>query len=145
MDQRFLFGGTIGYRDSIQEYLFRQFNVFRLHAILHDATGAVGAQSGKGAECCYMTVRGLNSCLFGYLTGRLFFPQVELIPLSILLMSIFESLCLALYKVLSLQIKTISQSWDFFWESSKIHFSFSKKVQNHTENVLLYKSVHGIV
>ena len=48
MDQKFKFGGTIGYGDSYLEFLFRRFKVFRLHEILDDAAGAVRAHSGKG-------------------------------------------------------------------------------------------------
>ena len=40
LDQNFRFGGTIGYGDSYLDFLFHQFKVFRLHAILHDAAGA---------------------------------------------------------------------------------------------------------
>ena len=47
MDQKFKFGGTIGYGDSYLEFLFRDLKVFRLLAILHDAAGAVRAHSGK--------------------------------------------------------------------------------------------------
>ena len=35
MDQKFKVGGIIGYGDSILEFSFRHFKVFRLHAILH--------------------------------------------------------------------------------------------------------------
>ena len=52
VDQNFKFGGTIGYGDSYLEFLFRHFKIFRLHAILHDAAGAVGARSGKGPGYC---------------------------------------------------------------------------------------------
>ena len=48
MDQKFKFGGTIGYGDSYLEFLIHLFKVFRLHAILRDAAGAVRANSGKG-------------------------------------------------------------------------------------------------
>ena len=41
MDQKYIFGGTIGYGNSYLELLFRHFKIFRLHAILHDAAGAV--------------------------------------------------------------------------------------------------------
>ena len=46
MDQKFKYGGSFCYGDSNLEFLFRQFKVFRLHAILHDAVGAVRAHSG---------------------------------------------------------------------------------------------------
>ena len=69
MDQQFKVGGTFGYRDSHLEFLFRHFKEIRLHAILHDASGAVRAHSDKGPGYCYMIGRGLNSCLFGHVTG----------------------------------------------------------------------------
>ena len=37
MDQKFKFGGTIGYGDSYLDSVFRNCKVFTLHAILHDA------------------------------------------------------------------------------------------------------------
>ena len=82
-DQTFKFGGTTGYGDSYLEFLFRHFKVFRLHAILHDAAGAVRAHSGKGPGYCYMIGRGLNSCLLGHVTGQLFCLYVELFLPSI--------------------------------------------------------------
>ena len=38
MDQKLEPGGTIGFGDSYLVFLFRHLKVFRLHAILHDAT-----------------------------------------------------------------------------------------------------------
>ena len=72
MDRNFLHGGKFGYGDSYLEFLFRHFKVFRLHAILHDAAGAVRAHSGKGLGYCYIIGRGPNSCLLGHVTGLLF-------------------------------------------------------------------------
>ena len=54
MDQKLEIGGTIGYGDSYLEFLFRLFKVFRLHAILLEAAGAVRAHSGKGPGYYYM-------------------------------------------------------------------------------------------
>ena len=48
MDQKFKFGGLIGYGKSYLDSVFRYSKVFRLHAILHDAAGAVRSHSGKG-------------------------------------------------------------------------------------------------
>ena len=48
MDKKFKFGGTLGHGDSYLEFLFRHFKIFRLHAILHDAAGAVRSHNGKG-------------------------------------------------------------------------------------------------
>ena len=41
MDRKFKFGGLIGYGNSYLDSVFRYSKVFRLHAILHDAAGAV--------------------------------------------------------------------------------------------------------
>ena len=47
MDQKFKFSGLIGYGSSYLHSVFRCSKVFRLHAILHDAAGAVRSHSGK--------------------------------------------------------------------------------------------------
>ena len=83
MDQKFKFGGTIGYGDSYLEFLFRHFKVFRLHTILHDAAGAVRTHSGKGLGYCYMNGQGPNSCLLGHVTGLLFCLYVKIFQPSI--------------------------------------------------------------
>ena len=96
MDQKYNFGGPIGYGNWYLEFLFRHFKIFRLHAILHDGAGAVRSHSGEGPGYCYedlvivswllspnycykdcyeVTVvieRGPNSCLLGHVTGLLF-------------------------------------------------------------------------
>ena len=64
MDQKYKFGGAIGYGNSYLELLFRHFKNFRLHAILHDAAGAVRAHSGKGPGYCHMIGgRPIHVCL----------------------------------------------------------------------------------
>ena len=68
MDQKFKFGGTIGYGDSYLDSVFLYSKVIRLHAILHEAAGAVRAHSDKGPGYCYMIGRGPNSCLLGHVT-----------------------------------------------------------------------------
>ena len=83
MDQKFKFGGNIGYGDSYLEFLFRHLKVITLHAILHDAAGAVLAHSFRGPGYCYMVGRGPNSCLLGYVTGLLFCLYVKLLLHSI--------------------------------------------------------------
>ena len=60
MEQKFKFGGLIGYGNSHLDSVFRYSKVFRLHAILHDTAGAVRAHSGKSCYCC-MIGRGPNS------------------------------------------------------------------------------------
>ena len=72
MYQKFLHGGKIGYGDSYLDSVFRFSKVFRLHAILHDAAGAVRLQNGKGPGYCYMIGRGPNFCLLDHVTGLIF-------------------------------------------------------------------------
>ena len=93
MDQKFKFGGTIGYGDSYLEFLFRLFNVFRLHTTLHDAAGAARAHSKKGPGYCCMVGRGPNSCSLGHVTGLLICLYVKSLypPFSSLLT--FEAVC----------------------------------------------------
>ena len=80
MDQKLKIDGTIGYGDPYLEFLIRHFKVFRLHATLHDAAGAVRAHSGKGPGNCYMIGRGANSSLLGHVTGLLFWLYANLFP-----------------------------------------------------------------
>ena len=54
-NQKLKLGGAIGYWDSYLEFFFRHFKVSRIHAILHDAAGAVRAHSDKGLGYCYMS------------------------------------------------------------------------------------------
>ena len=63
MNQKFPFGGLIGYGNSYLDYVFRYSKVFRLHALLHIAAGAVRSHSGKRPGYCYMIGGGPNSCL----------------------------------------------------------------------------------
>ena len=72
MDQKFTLGGLIGYGKSCLDSVFRYSKVFRLHAKLHDAAGAVQSHTGKGPGYCYVIGRGLKSCLLGHVTGILF-------------------------------------------------------------------------
>ena len=86
MNQKIKFGGLIGYANSYLDSVFRYSKVFRLHAILHDAAGAVRSHSGKGPGYCYMIGRGPTSCLLGHVTGLFFCLYVKLF-----LPSIFKS------------------------------------------------------
>ena len=83
MNQKFKFSGLTGYGKFYLDSRFRYSKVFRLHAILNDAAGAVRAHSGKGPGYCYMIGRGPNSCLLGHVTGLLFCLYVKLFLPSI--------------------------------------------------------------
>ena len=60
MDQKSNFRGSIVYGDSYLEFLFPDFKVFGLQAKLHDAAGAVRADSFEGPGFCNMVGRGPN-------------------------------------------------------------------------------------
>ena len=77
MDQKYKIGGNIGYGNSCLDFVFRYSKVIRVHAILHDAAGAVRSHSGKGPGYCYTIGRGPNSCLLGHVTGLLFCLYVK--------------------------------------------------------------------
>ena len=83
MNQKLKFGGKICYGDSYFDSVFRYSKVFRLHAILHDAAGAVRLQTGKAPGYCYMIGRGPNCCLLGHVTGLLFCLYVKIFLPSI--------------------------------------------------------------
>ena len=83
MDQNFKFSGLIGYGNSCLDSVFCFSKKLRLHAILHNAAGAVRAQSGKGPSYCYMLGRGPTSCLLGHVTVLLFCLYVKLFLPSI--------------------------------------------------------------
>ena len=69
MDQNFPFGGVIGRGNSC----IRCFNskIFRLHAILHDATGSVKSTTHKGPGYCCILPRFPSSCFLGHMIGLL--------------------------------------------------------------------------
>ena len=83
MDEKYKYGGAIGYRNSYMELIFRHFKVFGLHAILHDAAGAVRAHSGNRHGYCYMIGRGPKACLLSHVTGLLFCLYIKIFQPSI--------------------------------------------------------------
>ena len=83
LDRKFKIGGLIVYGNSYLDSVFRYSKVFRQHAILHVAAGAVRAQSGKGPGYCYMVGRGPISCLVAHVTRMLFCLYVKLLLPSI--------------------------------------------------------------
>ena len=76
LNQEFLFGGLICYGDSHLDNIFRFSKVFRLHALLHDAAGAVYLHNGKGPGYCYMIGRGHVTGLLYCFYLKLFVPSV---------------------------------------------------------------------
>ena len=82
-DQKFLHGGKIDYGHSYLDSVFRYSKVFRLHAIIHDAAGAVRLQTAKGPDFCYLVARGPKCCLLGHVNGQLFCLYVKIFLPSI--------------------------------------------------------------
>ena len=78
MEQNFKIGGFIDYENSYLDSVFRYSKVFRLHAILHEAAGAVRSHSGKRPGYCHIIGRGPNFCLLGHVTGLFFCLYVKL-------------------------------------------------------------------
>ena len=78
MDRKFIFDRLIGYGNSCLDSIFRNSKVIRLHAILHDAAGAVRSYTGKGPGYCCMIGRGPNSCWLGHVTGQFFRLYVKI-------------------------------------------------------------------
>ena len=76
-------GGLIGYGNSNLDTLLRFSKVFRLHAILHDAAGAVYAENGSGPGYCYVIGRGPSSCFLGHITGLFYCLYLKIFVPSI--------------------------------------------------------------
>ena len=83
MDQKFPFSGLIGYGNPYLDSILCYSKVFRLHAKLNDAGGAVQSHTGKGLRYCYMIGQGAKSCLLGHVTGLLFCLYVKIFVPSI--------------------------------------------------------------
>ena len=82
IDQNFLFGWIIVYRNSYLDSILCYSKVFWLHAILHDAAGAVRSHTGKVPGYCYMIWQSPNSRLLGHVTGLFFCLNVNIFPPS---------------------------------------------------------------
>ena len=93
MDQKFIFGGTIGYGDSYLEPVVCRSKVFRLYTILHDGAAAVRSHGVKVPGYCRTIGREPISWLLGNVTGVLL-----LIHLKVFLPSTatFEAVCFQL-------------------------------------------------
>ena len=136
MDQKFKLGGTIGYGDAYFEFIVCRSKVFRLRAILHDATGAVRAHSGKGPGYCYMIGRGPNSCLLGLVTALV-------LPLRKTLSASHFQLCRLLKQYVLHCTRYWACRWKRYlgvrifqcWQISGIVIWFSKKVQTHKARI----------
>ena len=142
MDQKYKIGGNLGYGNSYLELLFRHFKFIRLHAILHDAAGAVRAHSGKGPGYCYMIGRGPISCLLGHVTGLIFCLCVKFI-----LPSIFKSVDFGNNKsciVLDIELteKNTIKELGLYFDGSVQGFSFCPPKSFEPNKVTTWNTSH---
>ena len=124
MNQKFKFDGTIGFGGAYLEFLFRHFKIFRLHAIQHEAAGAVRSRSGKGPGYCYMIGQGPNSCLPGHVTGLLFCLYVKLFLPSILYSVDFWNSVSCIVLDIEITEKNIIKELGFYIDGALQGFSF---------------------
>ena len=146
MDQKFNFGGLIGYGISHLDFVFRYSKVFRLHAILHDAAGAVRSHSGKGPGYYYMIGRGPKFCLLGHVRGLLFCLYVKLFLPSIFnSVDFWSSMSLILLDI-ELTEKNIKKELGLFIDGSLQKFSFCppKTFKPNKQTSWNTKHLHGI-
>ena len=122
VDQKFFHGGKIGYGDSYMDSVFRYSKVFRLHAILHDAIGAVRLQTAKEPGYCYMIGRGPNNCLLGHVTGPIFCLHVKIILPSIFNLFDFWSSMSSIVLDIELTEKNIIKELGLFIDGSVQRF-----------------------
>ena len=146
MDQKFNLGGLIGHGNSYLDSLFHYSKVFRLHAIFHDAAGAVRAHSGKGPGYCYMIGRGPNSCLLGHVTGLLFCLYIKLFLPSIFNYVHFWSSMTCNVLVIELAEKNIIRELGLFIDGSVEGFSFCppKSFKSNKQTTWNTSRLHGI-
>ena len=124
MDQKFIFGGLIGYGNFCLDSVFPYSKNFRLHAILHDAAGAVRTHSGKGPGYCYMIGQGPISCWLGHVIGLLFCFYVKLFLPSIFISVDFRNIMSLIVLDIELTEKNIIEELGLFFDGSQQGFSF---------------------
>ena len=146
MDRKFKFGGTIGYGDSYLDSVFRYSKVFRPHAILHDAAGAVQLQPGKGPGYCYMIGRVPNCCLLGHVTSLLICLYVKILLPSIFnLIDFWISMSLIVIDI-ELTEKNVIKELGLFIDGSVQSFSFCppKTFKPYKQTTWKTNHLHGI-
>ena len=146
MDQKFIFGGLIGFGNSYLDSVIRYSKFFRLHAILHDAAGAVRTHSGKSSGYCYMIGRGPNSCLLGHVTWLLFCLYVKtFLPCNFNSVDFWNSMSLIVLDK-ELTYKNIIKELRLYTDSSLQGFSFCppKTFEPNKQTTWNTSTLHGI-
>ena len=147
MDQKFKFGGLIGYGNSHLDSVFRYSKVVRLHEKLHDAAGGVRWHSGEGSGYCYLTGRRPNSCLLGHVTGLLFCLYVKNFLPSIFKFVNFWSSGPLIELDIELTEKNINEELGHFIDGSRQGFSIcqQKIFRRNKQTTWNTSHLHGIV
>ena len=122
LHQKFIFGRVTGCVHSCMESLFYHSKRIRLHALLHDAAGAVRWHSYKGPHYWYKNGREPNSCQLGYATRLHFCFSVKLFLQSTFVFFDFWSFLSCISKAFQLADTTvIIQLGVFSWEHSGMY------------------------
>ena len=146
MDQKIKFGGLLGCGNSCFDTVFRYSEVFRLHAKLRDAVGAVRSHSGTGPGYSYIIGRGPNSCLLGHVTGLLFCLYVKIfLPSFFNSVDFLSSMSLIVLDI-ELTEKNINKELGLFIDGSLHGFSFCprKTIKPNKQTTWNTSHLHGI-
>ena len=130
----------------VSDSVFRYLKVFRLHAILHGAVGAVRTQSGKRPGYCYMIERGPYSCLLGHVAGLLLCFYLKLfLPPIFKSVDFWSSMC---WIVLDIELahKNVIKESDVFLKAKfrDTHFVLEKST-NPQNKRFVHGNLHWIV
>ena len=150
MDQKNEVVGPIGYGNSCLDSVFCYLKVFRLHALLHDAAGAVRTQSGKGPGDWYMIGRGPSFCLLSHVTGLHFCLYVKLFLPSIFNSVDFWSSMFLIVLDIELNEKNINKELGVFIDGSLQRFSFCPQrllnlISRRHGKQVIYMELRGVV
>ena len=118
----------------------------QLHAILHDAAGAVWKHIGEGPGYCHMIRRGPKSCLFGHVTGLLFCLYVKLFLPSIFNSIDFWSSMSLIVLDIEVTKKNMNKELGLYIDGSLQVFSFCppKTFKPNKQTTWNTRHLHGI-
>ena len=150
MDQYVLHGGKVGYGDSYLDSVFRYSKVFRLHALLHNAAGAVRLKTGKRPGYCYVFGRSPNGCLLDHVIWLLFCLYVKIFLSPILnLVDFWNSMSLIVLDI-ELTEKNIFKELGFFLlvlyrDFQLVHQGLIDLINRRHGTQIIYMEMRGVV
>ena len=150
MDQKFPFRGLIGYGNSYLDSILCYSKVFWLHAILHDADGAVRSHTGNGLGYCYIVGQGPNSCLLDQVTWLLFCLYVKIfVPFVINSVNFWISMSLIVLDIV-LTVRNIMRELGLFidWSLQGFHFVCQillNLINRRHGTQVIYMELRGVV